>query len=291
MEEWKMNRKSTAGVRGALLASATTVAFVVAAGCGGGGGGTNPLTPQLFRGVGPDATTALNSMRSAIGGANNGGAPLGTPTPNVGRREINWDAVLMDGTDFSNTVVVQAGNVVAIPFTRFQARGIVTSEFTAVSSNGFSTVSTGSAGKFPAFSGTNTFGPFNEAVKNTRFRVNFVEPTVAGTTAPARGVRGFGVIFLDVNREGSATVEYFSGTTSLGKFNALASATPGQPSFVGALFNQPFVTSVEIIAGDDVLFGFVGGLSNGPAEALPNKDIVALDDFIFSEPATAAPLP
>ena len=81
-----------------------------------------------------------------------------------GRREINWDGVKLDGTDFGgNTdVIVSTGKVVGIPVNRFQSRGVLFAEEYAVSGDGFVSVDPGVAGQFPAFSPRNTFAMFNE---------------------------------------------------------------------------------------------------------------------------------
>src|SRR5581483_1589988 len=78
---------------------------------------------QVFSGAGAtDTTNSLNAFRAAIGGADN------TPTPSPqtgGRREINWDGVLLNGTDFNgNTTVIVQNKIVGIPVNRFQARGV-----------------------------------------------------------------------------------------------------------------------------------------------------------------------
>src|SRR5581483_1066784 len=69
-----------------------------------------------------DATNAINSFRAIMGSVNNGQAG----TQINGRREINWDGVKLDGTDFGgNTDVIVPGKVVGIPVNRFQQRGVL----------------------------------------------------------------------------------------------------------------------------------------------------------------------
>src|SRR5215471_3023927 len=61
--------------------------------------------PLAFSGAGTaGATNAFNAFRTGIGGINNGANP---PPQAGGFREINWDGVLLNGTDFGgNTVVI-----------------------------------------------------------------------------------------------------------------------------------------------------------------------------------------
>ncbi|HEV3166782.1 MAG TPA: hypothetical protein VGZ22_22335, partial [Isosphaeraceae bacterium] len=67
----------------------------------------NPVTgiPQRFAGTGNNTGASLASFESAVGGVDNGN----TAAPqNGGFREINWDGVKLDGTDFgggANTTV------------------------------------------------------------------------------------------------------------------------------------------------------------------------------------------
>ena len=123
---------------------------------------------QIFSGAGnARATSALNNFRAAVGN-NNGGA---AGTQNGGRREINWDGVALDGTDFGGvTTLIVPGKITGIPVNRFQARGIVFKEVTAVANDGFASANAGVADQFPAFSPANTFVSFN----SNKMEVNFV---------------------------------------------------------------------------------------------------------------------
>lgn len=258
-----------AGVCGVLLFGATQTAFA----------------QQVFSGAdNSNATNALNAFRAALG--NNNGA---TAAPqNGGRREINWDAVLLDGTDFNNnTTVLVANKVTGIPVNRFQARGVIFKTVTAVANDGFVSTNAGVANQFPAFSPANTFGPFN----SNKVEVNFVLAS-APTTTPVQGaVRGFGVVFLDVEQADTTNIEYFNGTVSLGKF-AVPPGASGQLEFLGVLFNAPIVTRVIITTGTGQIFSFNNNqVTAGPADITNNAtqyaDQVAMDDFVYAEPVNA----
>src|SRR5262249_21123855 len=172
-------------------------------------GAAPPAT--TFRGVGTaDATTALNAFRAAIGGANNGRTP---PPPPGGRREINWDGVALDGTDFNgNSHVIIPNKTVGIPINRFQSRGVVFEEEYAVTGDGFVSANPGVAGQFPAFSDGKTFAMFND----NGIELKFVLPSDPNTAPVQAGVRGFGVIFIDVEKANTTSIEYFNGSISLG---------------------------------------------------------------------------
>jgi hypothetical protein len=239
--------------------------------------------PTTFRGEGTaSATAVLDAFRVAIGGVNNGGNP---PPQSGGRREINWDAVKLDGTDFGgNSQVIISGKTVGIPVNRFQGRGVRFEEVYAVSGDGFATANPGVAGQFPAFSPENTFAMFDE----TDIELRFVLPSDPAATPQPAAVRGFGVIFLDVEKVDSSSIEYFSGTQSLGKF-FVNPGPSGQPEFLGVLFDSPVVTRVKITPGEASLFSVSGGtVTPGPSDltvdAGSNKDMAATDDFVYSEP-------
>lgn len=230
----------------------------------------------VFSGAGDDARQELEAMKTAIGGANNGG--LG---PQVdGFRTITWDGVRLDGTDFNgNTQVIVQDKVVGIPEDRFLAQGALYDEVYVVSGDGFESVNPGVAGQFPAFSPKNTFAHFGE--DNNEIDQSF---TIPGTFTAA-ATRGFGAIFLDVELPNTSWIEYFSGSKSLGKF-FVEPANSGEPSFLGVLFDQPIVTRVELNLGNNTIFDLEGNTPiAGPADDPENGvDLVATDDFLFAEP-------
>jgi len=253
----------------------------------------NPVTagvPVTFSGVGGTNTsggafTALRAFEAAIGRVKNAAA---SPQPN-GFRTITWDGVKLDGTDFGgDTTVIVPNKVVGIPINRFEIQGAIFEEVYAVSGDGFKSVNgnvnTASPELFPAFSPTNTFAMFND---NT-IGQSFVFASAANLSPQPAATRGFGAIFLNVRIAGLTFIEYFNGTRSLGKFFVPVGATPGQAEFLGVLFSNPIVTSIEITCGFDVLFSFNGiTVSSSSVDNPPGHNLVVTDDFVYAEPTTA----
>jgi hypothetical protein len=94
-------------------------------------------------------------------------------------------------------------------------------------------------------------------------------------------VSGFGSIFTDVDLANLTTIEFFNTSgVSLGVFS-VPTANNGL-SFLGVFFDAgERIGRVRITNGNVAL---------GPNDALPNADVVVMDDFIYSEPA-AVPEP
>ena len=184
--------------------------------------------------------TALDDFRAAIGGVKNTAAPQAS-----GRREINWDGVKLDGTDVNpNTQVVDQNHTVVIPVDRFQNQGALFEDPYAVSGDGFASVNPASAGQFPAFSPKNTFVMQDQTPYQFDDRFIGQSFTIPGTATSA-GTRGFGAIFVDVEKPGSS-IEYFGHDTSgqeisLGTF-AVPTGASGEPQFLGVLFDNAVVT-------------------------------------------------
>ncbi|HQR32319.1 MAG TPA: hypothetical protein PLK30_06260, partial [Blastocatellia bacterium] len=232
---------------------------------------------QVFTGASTTETTAAAAaFRAAVTGA---GATVGT---------IGWDGVRLDGTDNNgNTTPIVAGKITGIPVNRFQVRGVIFNEVTAVANDGFVSANAGVADQFPAFSPANTFS----AINKNQIELRFVVPSAATTTPVAGASRGFGVVFLDVERANTSSIEYFNGSVSLGKFFVPAGAS-GQAQFLGVVFGAPVVTRVVITNGTAALFNFNNGqVTSGSADqtvnAGQNADQVAMDDFIIADPVAA----
>jgi hypothetical protein len=210
-----------------------------------------------------DLSQALAAFRHALGDSVNrtAGEQAG------GRREINWDGV-----------AGAALNVNTFPgdfFNRVVPRGqIYTTEGTGfrVSDNALADLNPAYAGEFAAFSPTKIFVP----VGNKAMTVHFF---VAGSTTPAL-VNGFGVVFSDVDVEGSASLAFFdSRGRLLKKVNAPVRSDARGFSFVGVTFADPIIAQVRIVAGQAAISG-----ANADVSAGGEGDLVATDDFISGEP-------
>lgn len=230
-----------------------------------------------FRGTGANAATAFTNYQTAIGGVNNGAA---SGSQGSGFRTINWDGVPLDGSGAGAGIeTIVPNKVVTIPDDLFLDRGTLYDEEYVVSGDGFESVNPGVAGQFPPFSPNNIFAHFGE--DNNEIDQSF---TIPGSFQQA-GTRGFGAIFLDVELPSTSFIEYFSGSRSLGKF-FVDPASSGEPSFLGVLFDEPIVTSVELNLGNNTIFDLQGNtIISGPADDPQNgTDLVAVDDFVYAEP-------
>jgi|tagenome__1003787_1003787.scaffolds.fasta_scaffold20777821_1 hypothetical protein len=245
--------------------------------------------PVVFSGSGAEASAALDAFRAAIGGVKNTAGPEAS-----GRREISWDGVRLDGTDPNpNTQVVDTGHTVIIPVNRFQSQGALFEDRYAVSGDGFASVNPATAGQFPAFSPNNTFAMQDQS--SLQFDDRFIGQsfTIPGTTTTA-GTRGFGAIFVDVEKAGSSSIEYFghdnSGhEVSLGTFT-VPTGTSSEPQFLGVLFDNPVVTDVNLTVGTNALFN-LGPIFNSFGAESGGIDLAVTDDFVFAEPTMAAAIP
>ena len=255
---------------------------------------------SVFSSVGADAAAvqgSVDAFRAALG-ANNGLGACATANclAGLGRREINWDAVPDNASTpnaFSGGFFNQASG--AAPRIR-GARFTTTGSF-AVSADSdsdtdgnpgplateFGNLDARSAEQFAAFSAQRIFGLLGTNTMDVLF-------DVAGSPGTAATVRGFGVVFTDVELANLTKLDFFDAHDNLLR-TEFAQAFPfpvngdsfGSFSFVGVVFDAPLVARVHITSGDfDVAFVPVPG---GAA-----SDIVAMDDFIYGEP-TVVPLP
>ena len=211
-----------------------------------------------------DINADLNEFRQLLG------EQLNT-TPGVvgGRREINWDGV-PDGLlnqklpeNFFNPIGEQASVS--------NQRGLVYSAAGnfQVSKTNFAEVNASAATELSSFSGNKIFAN----VSGNKWDVEF---QVAGK-ALAASVKGFGIVFTDVDLPKSTSLEFFDGERSLGKF--FAPAKDGSNfSFLGVYFKNEKITRVRIEHEGQLDQGQNDVSNNGPA------DLVAMDNFLYNEP-------
>lgn len=227
-----------------------------------------PPTPQanVVKASG-DLTTALADFRHLLGDSLNT-----TPGKTSGRREVNWEGV---GPAFNNNETFPAdffnNTDPAGPAGRKRGLLYVADGTTfRVDSSDFAGIDASYAAQFNAFSGKRMFNGGNSHITQVDFRV-------AGTTTPAT-IKGFGVVFSDVDNASSTTLELFSGQKSLGVFPAPVGGS-NSFSFLGVYFPNEAVTRVKITAGNAKLAAGVRDVSDGGT-----KDLVAMDDFFYNEP-------
>ena len=223
----------------------------------------NPVFPyQIVTGSG-DVTGVVAQFRTLLGDPLNGVTPGAQP---AGRREINWDGVPANFTDND-----------AFPGDFFNTRSPRGAVFTTlgqsfrVSDNNLADVDPSYAGQFNFFSPQKTFAITGSTVMTAEFQVP--------GSSTAAVVRGFGVVFADVDRKGSATLEFFGPSGSLGRFEAPVRSGDSPLSFLGVVFQDTVVTSVRIVSGRAPIGAGVKDISDGGSQ-----DLVVMDDFLYSEP-------
>jgi hypothetical protein len=227
----------------------------------------NDVKSTIVSGSG-DISAQLTQFRTLLGDPVNG-----APGQTTGRREINWDGVPPDLTnqnnfpfDFFNSTDPAIGNG--------RKRGLVylnTNASFRVDTTAFSGIEASYAAEFKAFSPKRLFATIGTNITDVGFRL-------AGTNTEAF-VRGFGLIFSDVDNASSTTLEFFAGNKSLGVFKAPARSDANGHSFLGVFFPEEKVTRVKITAGNGVMAAGVKDVSAGG-----NKDVVVMDDFFYDEP-------
>jgi hypothetical protein len=218
-----------------------------------------------------DINSALNQFRQLLGATLNT-----TPGAVGGRREINWDGVpdsLMNkplpdrffnpvGTD--PALAPRQRGLTYVPTPAPGAGAFM------VSNNNFSPINDKATGEFAAFSGNKTFS-------NTTSLVWQIDPEPPGIAAPAT-VKGFGIVFSDVDKDSSTFLEFFNETRSLGKFFAPKHDNTTSFSFLGVYFKNEKVTSIRV--GHE---GFLAANEQDISQG-GTKDLVILDDFLYDEP-------
>jgi hypothetical protein len=226
---------------------------------------STPIEQPVVVTAAGDVTNAVTTFKTSLGNNNTTTGVTG------GHREINWDAVPDSFAlnniplDFFNPTGTNAAVQLQRGFVYDKQGGF------RVSSAGFSELKTAAIADVQAFSGAKTFANVSAPLWPAGFRV-------AGQNALA-AVKSVGVVFVGVDLPNTSYIEPFSGEKSLGKFFAEPHSAGGKHSFVGVSFSNNIVTSVKIMHGNGVIESTDKDISNGG-----DKDLVALDDIIFSEP-------
>lgn len=228
----------------------------------------------VFEAAGPNADAIIETVeafRSELG-------QLNAPNPGTnceGRRQINWDAA-PDAISAPNAFPGDFFNFNAFP----RARGV---EFTtpgtgfqlsATAASGagveFDNINPGLSDLFGTFSPERLFTPLGSTVTHVDF-------FIPGSNDDGLS-RGFGVVFTDVDVQGSAAIELFDQWGGLlGYYEAPAAEGNETLSFIGVSYDDAVVASVTIYSGNTPV-------DSASLEGEPGDDIVAMDDFIFGEP-------
>ena len=220
-------------------------------------------SPTVISATG-DINASLEQFRHLLGDQLNTTTGLVT-----GRREANWDGVpeqLLSKklpADFLNPV----GDQAAVS----NKRGLIysTAGNFQVSKNNFAEINPAATSQFSSFSGDKSFANVSGSLWDVEFQV-------AGKTEAAF-VRGFGIVFSDVDLSNSTSMEVFSDQRSLGKY--FVPAKQGSNfSFLGVYFKNEKVTRITV-AHD-------GHLDQGQKDISDNgtADLVTMDNFLWNEP-------
>jgi hypothetical protein len=247
--------------RGALAAAALSLVQVAA---------TARAGFITFSAGGSAATSSIqstvDSFRTALGDPNNANNPGPLAS---GRREINWDgggattatSNASPLTTFTNT----RGSTFTTPGTGFLQTPLNDPALTAINPT-YSTT-------FGAFSPQRIFTPIGSNITDVTFSVPGTNGAMPATVA------GFGAVFSDVDLPNVTRLEFFnSANVQIQSLNVLPGTTAnGSFSFLGAVANAgERISRVRITTGNSAL---------GPTDTNGSPtDVVAMDDFIYSEP-------
>jgi hypothetical protein len=207
--------------------------------------------------------SAVNNYRAALGEPNNGNTP---GSQAFGRREINWDGV-PDSFSAPNKLPGNFFNANATRGAEFLSIG---DGFQVSGKNGVAPVEFDNirAKNFQTFSPERLF----TALGNNVMEVQFFVP---GSKNKAY-VSGFGAVFTDVDKHNLTSIEYISPTGAVLYKGWVPASHNGGLSFLGVKFkHNEKVAKVRITTGDAAL---------NPGNSDKWFDIVAMDDFLYSEP-------
>lgn len=230
-----------------------------------------------------DAATLLPTVaqfRTEIGGANNG---VGAFAGSGGRREINWDAV-PNGFSAPNNLPGGFFNQNSQRGLQMTGVGTTTGFMVSDSATGngvgvrFDNLNLAYSSIFQTFSPQKLFVPLGGNQYDIRFFVPLTGPAVAGNV-PAT-VSSFGAIFADVDLANGASLSFFDLSDALiGTVSGAAGAPDGGLTFLGA-HSSVGIARIRVTQG-------VGAILQDDVPGA-GQDMVAADDFIYSEPVAAA---
>jgi len=201
------------------------------------------------------------------------GSQLNTAPGAVGgRREINWEGVpdSLLGETLPNDFFNPTGSDPALAVRQRGIQYEPTGNF-MVSNAGFAEINSQAAGEFTAFSGSKTFANINSDLWS-------IVPEVPGQDVAAT-VKGFGIVFSDVDIANSTFIEFFDEQKSLGKFFVPVRGSGSSHSFLGVYFKKEKVTRIKV--GHD---GVLGDGQKDVSQQQGAKDLIVLDDFLYDEP-------
>jgi len=210
----------------------------------------------------------INQFRNILGDSLNV-----VPNKTSGRREVNWDGVPSNLTN-NNLFPLDFFNLTDPAGANGRKRGLVylqSSSPLRLDSSSFVDLEPTYATQFAPFSQRKAIISANSNVSEIVFKV-------PGTNTEA-SVKGFGIVFSDVDDANSTKLEFYAGNKSLGVFKAPVRQGNGSFSFLGAFFPNEKVTRIKITAGNGVLATGTKDVSNGGI-----KDLVVYDDFFYDEP-------
>lgn len=207
----------------------------------------------------------IDEFRAALGDPNNANAPGPLET---GRREINWDGggattAAAAGTPFTG-FLNNRGATFTTPGSGFLQTPVTDVALTAINP--------AYADTFSAFSPVRIFTPLDSNITDVTFSIPGSNGEVPAT------VTGFGAVFTDVDLANTTSLEFFnsSGRSILLLYAEPGTEPDGSLSFLGAVANAgETIARVRITTGTTAL---------GPSDDT-SVDVVAMDDFIYSEPS------
>jgi hypothetical protein len=228
---------------------------------------TQPVVNATVVTANGDISSKLADLRTLLG------ATLNTAPGAVGgRREINWDAVPPSFTNAGNFPLDFFGSFdPALANGRKRGFVLLGGANFRVDSTDFTDLDASFANQFDAFSPKRLFAYTTNVVTQAVFKI-------PGSNTDA-SVKGFGVIFSDVDNDRSTYIEYFNGEKSLGVYYAPVRAAGSGFSLLGVFFPDERITKVKITVGNATLASGAKDVSDGGT-----ADLVVMDDFLYTEP-------